>query len=301
MALVRLMAAITAAFGVALSVLLLVFFRDPDMRLQGWTALAIAAVLLLALFVGSRRKRLLHRARVAYESGLLDYERCHLAKALAQLENAAILYGQAQDWEGQGLALMETGNCHHDAGHHDLAIQAFEKSLKLWERIPEGLRQDNTWRLMSNFAAALAAKGDLESAESYARRAIQQCESHHPGELELAQCRLVLAGVCRRNKAFGEAMKLTQGAREVFERRKDHMLWMALLELAKLHDDQDRFQQAGDLYKLSCELMIEQVGTKHVEVGRALERHGEMLARAGQRMDSAMILARAAGILDSID
>src|SRR5262245_16928458 len=118
MALVRMFAAITAALGVALAGLMLIFFKDPDLRLSGWTSLAIAGILLGALFFGPRRKRALHRARVAYENGLLYYDRCQLAKASRYLHEAVAIYAELQEWEGQALAFMEIGNCENDAGHH---------------------------------------------------------------------------------------------------------------------------------------------------------------------------------------
>ncbi|MBI4902581.1 MAG: tetratricopeptide repeat protein [Acidobacteria bacterium] len=300
MAFVRILAAITAALGAALGGVLLVFFRDPDIRAEGWVSLGIACVLLACLFWGSRRKRILHRARVAYENGLLDYERCRLAKAARHLGQAARLYSKAQDRTNEALSYMELGNCENDAGHPDAAIEALQKAMDLWERIPESERTSNTWRLLCNCASAMMAKGDLDSAESYARRAVRQCEAHQPDALERAQCQLVLGGILRAKKNFTIALPLIKGARDTFERRKHPLLWQALLELAKLHDDQDQFEAAGSLYKLSCQLIVDQVGSRHVEFGRALESHAGMLARAGKMMDAAMMQARAAGILDVI-
>ncbi len=300
MAFVRILAAVTAALGVALAGVLLVFFRDPDIRAQGWVALGIAGILLAFLFWGSRRKRILHRARVSLESGLLEYERCHLAKASGHFRLGARLYSKAEDRANEALCYMELGNCENDAGHTEAALESLGQALALWERIPERDRTTNTWRLLSNYASALMAKGDLDGAEAYARRAVSQCESHHPDAYEVAQCRLVLGGILRAKGNLTVARPLICSARDTFERLKHPLLWQALLELAKLHDDRNEFEEAGSLYKLSCKLIGDQVGTRHVEFGRALESHAGMLARSGKSMEAAMMQARAAGILDTI-
>jgi tetratricopeptide (TPR) repeat protein len=195
---------------------------------------------------------------------------------------------------------MELGLCEHAAGRYAIAIEAYHRALHLWERIPEELRLDNVWRLMSNLAASYTALGEMENAEHWGRRAIHQCEQRYQDSRELAQCRLIMASVCRQQKNFEEADQLIELAQTYYERTQDGETWQAYLERARLNDDQDRFVEAGKFYHLSCEMLVKEVGQRHVEVGRAMESHAAMLARSGHSLDGAMMQARAAGILDVI-
>lgn len=235
-------------------------------------------------------------AHLLCESGVMDAAACRFNQADWKLREAAEIFGDLEDRPNQALALMELGNSRNAAGEQDRAIAAYLEALALWEHMADSQRGGNTWRLLNNLGAAYSEKGDLDSAERYCRRALHTAKCP---EAE-AMCQLNLADIFRKRREFGQAQEVLDGSLEKLGSSGDEGFAYGVMTLAMIHDDQQDVHAAEELYKQARELMEQQLGARHIEVARLLERHGALLERHGRSREGARLMAEAAGIRDTV-
>jgi tetratricopeptide (TPR) repeat protein len=279
-------------------------WQRPAERLAAWKHNPVSKPLLRLALVLSRlkgRRCSPQAAQLLYDSGVLLYEQCRYREAARKLRDAADLFSELDDRQHQALALMDLGNCENASGNYDLAIQNLSQSLRLWEQISEHQREDNTWRLLNNLCVSYSEKDDLETAEFYCRRALQNRETRLGRKnAQAATCLLNLADIRRKQKRFGEAEELASEALETLEAANDSNYVFAVSMLAMIHDDQDRCKEAESLYRQAREMMEAQLGGGHVEVARLLDRHASLLRRAGRTAEAEALSQRAERIENSL-
>lgn len=293
------------AFGFALSFFIMVVYTlrpiwlwwcDPQSRLLVSFA---PAALAFAKLLGKRGAPA--RAQLSYDTGILLLSRCRFKDAASHLQEAVDLFHELGDKENEAMALMELGNCHTESGDAKAAAEVLQRALVEMENLSDTQRADNTWRLLNNLSGALCDGGNLDSAEDYARRAIQTCQQHHKTEgPELAVCSLNLAEIHRKQRKYRNAEELLQHSLDVLDKGRDENFVFGVMQLAMLRDDQDCWKEAEELYKQSRTMLEMQLGPGHAQVARVLEHYAAMLDRAGRERDAAFAMARAAGIRDTI-
>ncbi len=283
---------------------LMASWEKPAETLASWKDSPLSGpALWLALALSRLRGRRCspQAAQLLYDSGVLLYEQCRYREAARKLREAADLFSELDDRQQNALALMDLGNCENAVGNHDLAIQILKQSLRLWEQISEQQREDNTWRLLNNLGVCYSEKDDLESAEFYCRRALQNRETRrgrkHP---EAATCLLNLVDIRRKQGRFREAEELASEALETLDRARDANYVFAVSMLAMIHDDQDRRKEAESLYRQAREMMEAQLGGGHAEVARLLDRHASLLRRTGRTAEAEALSKRAERIENSL-
>ncbi len=298
---IRSTAAILLVIGTLLGIPLVIrplvrWFRRPtDLPLQrSQTAQWFADLALLGAKSG--KKRTAKAAHLLCESGVLDATHCQFNQADWKLHEAAEIFGELEDTPNQAHALMELGNCRNAAGDHDAAIAAYKSALEIWEHIADSQRAGNTWRLLNNLSAAYSEKGDLDAAERHCRRALHT--AHEP-EAQ-AMCMLNLADIHRKRGEFAHAHEVLAGSLDQLDRSRDESFAFGVFTLAMLHDDQQDVREAEELYKQAQELFEQKLGPHHIEIARLLEKYGALLDRNGRSREAATLMAKAAGIRDTV-
>lgn len=250
----------------------------------------------VALELAARARAIVDASLVTYPdepivAQLFAHSTCQIVLALQALGR----YSEAEALLLQTLPLVEQrlpgtlelahvhnllGICHKYLARYAAAKADYARAIAIITALPGDMLLDRA-RLEHNLGGLDHARGDLERAETHARRSVEMVESMLGPEHVLLAPDLAALGtiVCDRGR-FAEAEQLLQRALASFERAfgESHFeVGFTLGALGALHIAQRRWELARTVLDRAHAVLLAVVGKDHLEVAR-VERYLDVLA-----------------------
>ncbi|MCA9651546.1 MAG: serine/threonine protein kinase [Myxococcales bacterium] len=198
-------------------------------------------------------------------------------------------------------AANELGTCLYDQAKFDEAEQAYLRALRIHETATPAGRDPQMVGIINNLAQIEWRRGNLDLAETHARRAlVVSLDLHGPEHPDVGRQRNNLALVLKARGRLDEAATELSRVLEIYEASMgpDHSrVGTALLNLGNVRLAQGRLDDAERHYRRALAVLERSLGPEHPKVAMLQTNLGSVVARhdpaeARERCERALAIDR---------